>query len=84
MAVYGLGLLDGALWGARDDGWVRFSLPELAAERFRLRGAGISNYVEAVGWFGGALYVATNEQVVIPELGVASDTRGRGDERGGR
>ena len=84
MAVYGLALLDGELWGALDDGWVRFSLPDLTAERFSLRGEGGSNYVEAVASFGGAFYVATDEQVVVLEPGARESDQDSEGEDGGR
>lgn len=65
MGVFKLGVINGALWGVRDDGWVRFNLKNKSATHYRLEGKGVSNSVQSVALFDGKWYIATDKQVVV-------------------
>lgn len=69
MAVYGLSIIDGGLWGTRDDGFVRFDLAAKSAVIFRLRGNQVSNDIKSLGWVGRRWLVGTARGVfeVSPE-----------------
>jgi hypothetical protein len=64
MAVYGLSIIDGGLWGTRDDGFVRFDLAAKSAVIFRLRGNQVSNDIKSLGWVGGRWLVGTAKGLV--------------------
>ncbi|HXH49486.1 MAG TPA: hypothetical protein VNM47_09085 [Terriglobia bacterium] len=64
MAVYDLSIINGGLWGTRDDGFVSFDLAARSAVIFRLQGNQVSNDIKSLGWVGGRWLVGTAKGLV--------------------
>jgi len=68
MGVYNLSLLNGSLWGVRDDGIARFDLQRNSAIHYRLGDGNKPAKVIALGVFDGKWYAATQKGLVIIDI----------------
>jgi hypothetical protein len=68
MGVYKLSVLNGSLWGVRDDGIARFDLQRNSAIHYLMSADNKPVAALALGVFNGKLYAGTENFLVIVDI----------------